>query len=443
MSPRAALLALLLGASLPGGALLAQQPRQRELIDRVAAVVGDRVVLLSEIDEAIQQQRAGGMTIPEDSAGYARLRREALDALIDEEVVYQTARRDTTIQVADQEVQARVDEEYRTRRQQFRTELEWGAQLRTAGFGSPEEYRRYLGDQLRRMLYFQRYFQKMQQEGRLHASAPSERELRDAYAQVMRDTSQQRRPATVTWRQIVITPRPSAAARLAAQAEAESALAQIRAGADFTALARRLSDDTESRDQGGDLGWFRRGVMVKEFEDVAFRLRPGNASPLVQTPFGYHIIMVDRVQPAEIKARHILFAPEVSDTGRVAARALADSIARMLRAGLAFDSLHRLYADTSEPRQQGPVARERLTPDLQQAFAAAQPGQVLDPLVLDAERPNRARYMIAVVTDVQPERQFTFDEMRDFIRQRIQDDRARKQAIEQLRRATYIDIRLL
>lgn len=74
--------------------------------------------------------------------------------------------------------------------------------------------------------------------------------------------------------------------------EADAVAARLSAGEDFGAVAQEVSKDTGSKDQGGDLGWFPRGQMVKEFETIAFSLPPGEVSKPVRSQFGYHVIQV-------------------------------------------------------------------------------------------------------------------------------------------------------
>lgn len=94
-----------------------------------------------------------------------------------------------------------------------------------------------------------------------------------------------------------------AAASNAARAKAEQLLAQIKANpSQFAALAKQHSQDTGSAEQGGDLGFFPRGAMVKAFEDAVFALSPGAVTGPVQTPFGWHIIQLNEIRPAKIAA---------------------------------------------------------------------------------------------------------------------------------------------
>ncbi len=81
--------------------------------------------------------------------------------------------------------------------------------------------------------------------------------------------------------------------------EAERILAQLQAGADFAALARTYSQDTSTRESGGDLGFFPRGILVApEVDEAAFALQPGQFSGVVTSSLGYHIVQVIERDPA-------------------------------------------------------------------------------------------------------------------------------------------------
>jgi peptidyl-prolyl cis-trans isomerase D len=130
----------------------------------------------------------------------------------------------------------------------------------------------------------------------LVASIKPEEDAVKAYFEQHRDEYAQR--AQRRARHILITADAAAAPETveAARQKAQQAIDRIRAGEPFAAVARELSDDPGSAEQGGDLGSFERGVMVKEFEEAAFGLPPHQLSEPVRSPFGFHVIEVTEVR---------------------------------------------------------------------------------------------------------------------------------------------------
>ena len=413
----------------------------QQVIDRIVAVVGDRAILMSEVDEKINEARSQGLQVPQDSTQLAQLRRQMLSNVIDEELIYQEARRDTSISVTDAEVQSAVDEQAHNVRNQFRTEAEYRAALQNAGW-TPEEYRRRLTDEQRRAAFVQRYVARQRQEGKLRPGTVSEADLRRFFDELKAAGRIGRLPPSIIFRQVVISPKSSAAERADAFRRADSVRLAIERGADFSEMARRFSDDATSKANGGDLGWFRRGQMVRPFEEAAFALRPNVPSPVVQTEYGFHIILVDRVQPGQVKARHILFAPAVSDSERAQARRFADSVAVLLRAGISADTLAKLYGDSGESVNVGPADRTQLPSGYAQALADVRAGQVVGPTALNPETPERPRWLVALISDVQPEREPTFEDKRADVRSALLDQRGLEHLLADLKKRAFVSIRL-
>jgi len=416
-----------------GGAAATDRP-----VDRVVAVVGTKPILASQVEEQLVLAQSQGTKMPDDSAGRDAARRQILSQMVDEELLVQQAERDTTIKVTEQEVQDAVEQTVQNVRKQFTSILEFQSQLRAAGFVSEEEWRRWLADQQRRSILQQRLVEDLKQKGKLRPIPPSDAEMHEFWE--ANRAQQPKRPAAISFRQIVVVPKPDSLADARGLQLAESLVVVLRRGASFAEVAKKYSADSASREQGGELGWFRRGVMVKQFEDVAFRLKPGTISDVVRTEFGFHIIQVERAQPAEILARHILIQPTISAAQVAIAKAKADSVHDALTHGAPFDSLARRYADPNEPKLADALPVSQLPPDYLTAIGNdSVPG--LKPVFQVGAGTSRPRFVVFELTKRLPEGELSYDEVKDRIKDALGQQLAIKHYLDLLRRMTYVDVR--
>jgi peptidyl-prolyl cis-trans isomerase D len=184
-----------------------------------------------------------------------------------------------------------------------------------------------------------------------------------------------------------IPPGASEADKSAARASAAAALARAQGGEDFGTLARTISQDTVSVSQGGEIGWFGRGSMVKEFEDAAFATAPGQFAPVVETEYGFHVIQVeeargsgvtplDEVKDSIRRRLELQRAQELatSEAQRIAGeiKSAADLDAVATKSGLKVEE--RLVSVDDQAADLGP------SPEFTRAVVALQPGQVSAPL---------------------------------------------------------------
>lgn len=415
------------------------EAQERSLVDRVAAVVGDSVIVLSQIEERIFQIQAQGAEIPaRGSDAWVQLQRDVLDQMIGEQLIVQAASKDTTIVVDDIEVENMVSEDINRRMAGMADQSAFEQGLARQGF-TLAGYRDFLRGQIRQQRLYQQYMAK--RAVGLSSIVVEQSEIEDFFQQQKEAIGD--RPPTVVFAQIILAPEASDSVWEAARARADTVRQMAMDGQDFAELARRFSDDG-SAESGGDLGWFRRGDMVEEFEEAAFNLAVNEVSQPVRSPFGYHLIKLDRRRAGEVRASHILFRVVPSPADVETTRELAVSLKARLEAGEDFAALREEYGMPREPdtlRVPFNQLRE-LPPGYAEPLSQADPGQILDPIQYSVR--EEQRLAVVEVLDVLPAAPYTLEDedLRSRIVETLQQQKLVDQILEELRSKTYVQIRM-
>lgn len=409
-------------------------------VDRVVAVVGTTPILYSELLEEVNTRRAtSGLQIPTDSVGREKLYRDVVNDMVGAELLVQRARREK-IEVDDDQVNKQVDDQIKQVRSQFPSETEYRAALRANGLGTPDEYRKRSVEALKRGRMQTELLQKLRRDDKLTGSPVSDQELDEAYQQNLGHLP--KREAMVSLKQIIVAPKPTAKARTVARAKADSLELEIAKGGDFAQIAKRDSQDPGSAPQGGDLGWNRRGAMLKEFDEMMFALPVGRVSPIVQTAYGYHIIKVDRAQPSEVKARHILITPKIDTADQARARLEADTVRAALARGADFDSLAARHHDPLENLNLPDFNRAELPAAYAAAIGDKGAGAIVGPFAIDDPRTGLKKYVVLRVVNAVAAGDYPASEVKARLRETVSDAKTYRKLVDTLRKATYVSVRL-
>jgi peptidyl-prolyl cis-trans isomerase SurA len=421
-------------------ALAAQTPapapqQGEELVDRVVAVVGDTSLLLSDVQEEVAQMRAAGRPVPADPQGQAEMVRQIVQTRVNDLVALQAARL-AGVTVGDDEVGRTVDQEIREIRGRFPSEEAFNAALAQSGL-TQAEFRANRLEQTRSRMMVARFIS--QRVGSAVRPVVSDAEIQAAFE--TQRAQMGTRPATVSFEQVIVEPVASDSAKAAARREAEQVVEELRKGGDFEVLARRFSDDPGSKERGGDLGWFKQGQMVRPFEQVAFAMRPGDVSGIVETQFGFHIIRLEKARAGERQARHVLIRPEVTDADRARSRERADSVLAAARAGAEMSALAERYNTPADQRFAEDVPLDRLPAAYAPVMQDAAAGSILGPVQVEGGT-NGVGWVILKVNERRAAGEYTLDEFREQVRESIQQQKIQQQVLEELLRSTYVRVNL-
>jgi len=213
--------------------------------------------------------------------------------------------------------------------------------------------------------------------------------------------------------------------------QAEDILAKARAGADFAQLATKFSEDEASAKQGGDLDYFGRGRMVKEFEESAFALQPGQISDIVKTQYGFHVIKLVDKKPGATRSLNEVRQQIVEQLKWERAQAQAADVAAAIESEVGKPADLDTAAKTRGLRVQetGFFAREEPIAGLGPAPEVASAAFDLDVNAVSGAVRAPQGFVVLSVTQKQDPYVPQLKEVRD----RVRDDVVRKKALEAAR----------
>jgi len=314
-------------------------------IDAIAAVLEEHIILKSMIEAQYLQATSQGAVLPPDAKCLI------LDQLLLEKLFLAQAERDS-IYISEDEVDTELD-----RRMEVFIQM----------LGSIQKLEEYYGksifelkEDFREDVTQQMLAERM--KGNIFKGLNiSPKEVEAYYNSIPKDSLPYFN-AEVEIGQIVIFEKPNLKQKMAAKEKAESVRKDILDGSEFSFQALLYSDDPGSSNNGGDLGWVKRGAFVPDFEAVAFRLKEGEISEVVETEFGYHIIQLIKKEGNRIQAKHILITPEMNETNLLEAKKEVEKIKTKLEDGLlTFQKAVKLYSEDDETKYSGGLLTNRET----------------------------------------------------------------------------------
>jgi peptidyl-prolyl cis-trans isomerase SurA len=183
--------------------------------------------------------------------------------------------------------------------------------------------------------------------------------------------------------------------------------------------------------------------MVEQFDRVLFSgMPPGTVAPIViETAFGFHIIRIDRVQPAQVKGSHILIIPKLDSADVARARLVADTVILKWRSGTPYDSLVKFYHDPAELKSMPDgYPLDSLPEEYRNALDGVKKGQLTQPFAIPNPQTGFPKFGVVLVIDRADAGELTMGDVRDKIRQQLIEERAVRRMLDQLRREQFVKI---
>lgn len=421
--------------------------QQKQVADRIVAVVNDRIILKSDVDAEVRQYLQQAEASNQQISFSEDLWYSALQSMVDSQVMLEQAEIDSVI-VSDEMVNRAMDNRINQMVQQAGSEEALERALGNSIIQIRAEFR----DQFREQMTTQQL-----QQQKMSSVEITRPEVRDFFNDIP-ESQLPTIPEQVELSQIVVTPPELEDARNEALRLAEALRDSIVThGKNFEELARKYSDGP-SGPRGGLLPMMPLGDLVANYSAAASALDPGEISQVVRTDFGYHVIRLNKRQGDNIETNHILIQVDEAGVDEEFAinklEALKDSV---LNHGASFRELARRHSDDETTSSMGgrimnmqtgerKMALSDLEPSLYRiALLLNEPGEISDPRPFTLPQTQKRSFRIVRLNAHYPEHVANLEDdygrIREIALQRKQM-RIMNSWLEELRQKIYVDIRI-
>jgi peptidyl-prolyl cis-trans isomerase SurA len=412
--------------------------QQEVVIDQVVAVVGQNIVLESDIENQYYQYRVQSGNI----GGGSSVRCQMLESMLFQKLLLNQAEIDS-IEVTETEIEQTMDQRLR---------------FFIAQLGSRERFEEYYGKSIEEFKEeFRGDIEDQLKVDRAQASivenitvTPSE--VNDYFREIPEDSIPLVN-SKVEIGEIVRTPPVSLEQKLSIKDRLRELRQRVMAGESFSTLAILYSEDQGSAKNGGELGFYGRGELYKEFEAVAFKLEGDEVSEIVETQAGFHIMQLIERKGEYVNVRHILLKTKVSPLDLARAKAYLDTVAGLIRSdSLSFEEAVVKYSDAENKNNGGLLINPMtgtvsfevsdLEPQVSFVVDKLKVGEISDPVIMETDDGKQAYRILYLKRRTLPHRA-NMKEDYDFIRNLALEEkkaRAFQGWIERKANRTYVRI---
>ncbi|AMQ00562.1 Peptidylprolyl isomerase [Pedobacter cryoconitis] len=413
---------------------------QTKSVDKVIAVLGSDVILLSELNQQYVMYLNSGNPVDEKVKCYI------LQQMLVQHLLKQQANIDS-VMVDDKQVDDELDKRMRYQIQRAGGQDKLEEFLNRSVLQYKDELRPDVKDQL----------QANKMQGTITEKVSiTPVEVRKYYDSYKKDSLPDI-PAEYEVGEIVINPELTKSEKQRFFDKLDAIRLRVKSGEDFGFLAKTYSEDPGSAPEGGDLGFFDRTMMAKEFTAYAFKLKPGEISPVFETDFGFHVLQVVERRGEQVHARHILIRPQTTPQSLDRAKLHADSVYNNVIANkLSFSAAASLYSSNKESKYNGGmllfadnvtarttfIPADKLDPKVFLVVDTMKVGEISRPVPFTAADGKEGYKIILLKSKIAPHKGNLEQDYAKFKEKAQQQkmDRVMSEWFEKRRKSTYIRI---